>query len=136
VRPGATAAPEVLIYAAGGAAQKPRYRPVAAARAVAYATSLYGKPYCWGGTGPHCYDCSGLTFMSWQAAGKPVPRTSAGQHRRLAHLPLSEALPGDIVWRPGHVGLLVGGGWAIHAPRSGQTVTYQRASRFHLALRP
>src|SRR5215207_2506169 len=37
-----------------------------AAAAVAFARTQVGKPYCYGGAGPSCYDCSGLTMMAWR----------------------------------------------------------------------
>ena len=55
-----------------------------AARAVAFALRQRGKPYRWGAQGPHAFDCSGLTWAAWRAAGITIPRTAAGQ---LAGLP-------------------------------------------------
>jgi peptidoglycan DL-endopeptidase CwlO len=55
-----------------------------AARAVAFAFGQRGKPYRWGAVGPDAYDCSGLTWAAWRAAGVSIPRTAAGQ---LADLP-------------------------------------------------
>ena len=115
------------------------YPPFPAApgeRAVAVAVRWQGIPYCWGGTGPHCYDCSGLTFAAWRAAGHLIPRTSDQQHDGLLSVPMDALVPGDILWRPGHVGLYVGRGWAIHAPGEGKTVQYQPASKFTSAHRP
>src|ERR1039458_7862896 len=34
------------------------------------------KPYCWGGTGPSCYDCSGLVQAAYHHAGISLPRTT------------------------------------------------------------
>jgi cell wall-associated NlpC family hydrolase len=56
----------------------------AAARAVAFALRQRGKPYQWGAEGPYAFDCSGLTWAAWRAAGVTIPRTAAGQ---LAGLP-------------------------------------------------
>ncbi len=108
----------------------------AASQAVAFARSRLGTPYCWGGTGPTCYDCSGLTYSAWGAAGKAIPRTSEAQSQKLHAISFAELRPGDIVWRPGHVGLYVGDGWVIHAPGTGKVVTYQEVSRFQKAVRP
>ncbi|MFO0591317.1 MAG: C40 family peptidase [Polyangiaceae bacterium] len=104
--------------------------------AIAYARSKLGLPYCWGGSGPGCYDCSGLTSASWKAGGKAIPRTSEGQAEGLPEVPLDRALPGDILWRPGHVALYIGDGKIIQAPHTGDVVKISPAERFVKALRP
>lgn len=119
--------------------QGPKPVPAAstgAAAAVAYARSRLGTPYCWGGTGPGCYDCSGLTSRSWKAGGKNIPRTSEAQVEELPAVPLDKIVPGDILWRPGHVALYVGDGQVIHAPRTGEVVKYAPAAKFVKAVRP
>ena len=105
-------------------------------RAAAFARAPLGKPYCWGGTGPGCFDCSGLTYAAWRWAGRDIPRSSSAQHDRLARTHMSTLVPGDILWRPGHVGLYVGGGWVVHAPQRGERVEYQPVARYRKALRP
>jgi cell wall-associated NlpC family hydrolase len=78
---------------AGRARTASGWRP---ARAVAFALSQRGKPYQWGAEGPGAYDCSGLTWAAWRAAGAVIPRTAAGQ---LAGLPRvrGRLQPGDLV---------------------------------------
>lgn len=104
--------------------------------AVAYARSKLGLPYCWGGSGPGCYDCSGLTSASWKAGGKAIPRTSEEQARQLPEVPMALAVPGDILWRPGHVALYIGDGQVIQAPHTGDVVKVSPAVKFDKALRP
>src|SRR5829696_1815610 len=54
-------------------------------RAVAFALRQRGKPYQWGAEGPGAFDCSGLTWAAWRAAGVAIPRTAGGQLARLPH---------------------------------------------------
>ncbi|MEU6387481.1 NlpC/P60 family protein [Streptomyces bauhiniae] len=98
----------------------------AGAKAVAFATAQLGKPYVWGAEGPDSYDCSGLTSQAWADAGTPIPRTSQEQWKQLPHVDVTEMRPGDLVIYfadATHVGMYVGDGKIIHAPRPGRTVT-------------
>src|SRR6266481_5304625 len=56
--------------------------PPTSARAsavVSFAAAQIGKPYCWGGTGPGCFDCSGLTMWAYAQAGINLPHSSQAQ---------------------------------------------------------
>ncbi|MFJ6565039.1 NlpC/P60 family protein [Streptomyces sp. NPDC091412] len=95
-------------------------------KAVEFATAQLGKPYEWGAEGPRTYDCSGLTSQAWWAAGNPVPRTSQQQWRQLKRVDIKDMRPGDLIIYFGdasHVGMYVGDGTIVHAPRPGRTVT-------------
>jgi peptidoglycan DL-endopeptidase CwlO len=91
-----------------------------AARAVAFALAQLARPYRWGAEGPHAFDCSGLTWAAWRAAGVTIPRTAAGQ---LAGLPRARGRlqPGDLlIYRSGgpsrrHVAIVVGRGRMVEA---------------------
>ncbi|OPF84707.1 hypothetical protein VT50_0201450 [Streptomyces antioxidans] len=96
-----------------------------AARAVSYAYAALGKPYVWGATGPHGYDCSGLTQAAWRAAGVALPRTTYTQINAGRRVTRDQLAPGDLVFfysGISHVGLYIGGGRMIHAPRPGAPV--------------
>ncbi|MFF8830529.1 NlpC/P60 family protein [Streptomyces sp. NPDC015131] len=96
-----------------------------AARAVAFAHGALGKPYVWGATGPSAYDCSGLTQAAWRAAGVSLPRTTYTQIDAGRRVSRSELAPGDLVFfyaGVSHVGLYIGDGRMIHAPRPGAPV--------------
>lgn len=68
----------------------------AAHHAVAYAVAQVGKPYMWGAEGPGSFDCSGLTWAAWHAAGVDIPRTAAGQLEGLPRVH-GHLQPGDLV---------------------------------------
>jgi cell wall-associated NlpC family hydrolase len=102
----------------------------AGAKALAFARSQLGKPYQYGATGPKAYDCSGLTGAAWKAAGLSLPRTSQQQFAVGQKVAEADLQPGDLVFfygdQPAHVGLYVGDGQIIHAPRPGKTVEYSK----------
>lgn len=102
---------------------------------VATAKSRLGCPYKWGATGPSAFDCSGFTQWVYSKNGKSIPRTSSGQKSGGKVISLSNVKPGDIVWRPGHVGIYVGGGRVIHSPHSGAVVSYTSLSGFTCGIR-
>jgi cell wall-associated NlpC family hydrolase len=106
-------------------------RPVAARRAVAYALAQRNKPYRWGQQGPDGFDCSGLAWAAWRAAGLRWPRLTAdGQWRRGPQVH-GRPRPGDLVFfhtprmpagRAGHVGVYLGGRRMVEAPGPGTRV--------------
>jgi cell wall-associated NlpC family hydrolase len=103
----------------------------AAASAIAYARQQIGKPYCWGGTGGGCFDCSGLVQQAYAHAGISIARTSQAQWASEQHVPASRVQAGDLVFypgadgtwaSPGHVGIVIGGGQMIEAYATGYPI--------------
>ena len=103
---------------------------------VDFASAQVGKRYCWGGTGPACFDCSGLVQRAWGVAGVRVPRTADAIASELPQVPLDEVRAGDILWWPGHVGLYAGSGWVVEALDRRHGVVRRPATRPHRAFRP
>ena len=104
---------------------------------VAAAYSQLGVPYVWGGTTPGVgLDCSGLTQYCYRQAGIAIPRNSEDQAAFGRKVPVSEATPGDILWRPGHVGIYIGDDRYIHEPHTGAACTIASgASYFTSAIK-
>ena len=99
-----------------------------AAAVVAYARAQVGKPYCYGGSGPGCFDCSGLTMMAWAQAGVSLPHSSAAQYNVGRRISASELQPGDLIfyYSPiSHVSIYIGGGQRISATHTGDYVRVQ-----------
>lgn len=89
---------------------------------LAYAYAQIGKPYCYAGAGPSCFDCSGLTMMAWAQAGVSMPHGSYAQQAMFPAVSMSQLQPGDLVFWDGHVGIYVGDGSVLHAPHTGTNV--------------
>ena len=86
---------------------------------VGYAMSRIGCPYVWGAEGPDAFDCSGLVTWAYRQVGRYVPHQSEAQYAAASNIvPVSQARPGDVLWRYGHVGIAVsyGGSHYVHAP--------------------
>jgi len=108
---------------------------------VAAAFSKLGCTYSQGEygprTGPNSFDCSGLTQWCYAQVGISIPGTSTTQHEGMNQIPLSEAQPGDILWKPGHVAIYAGGDVYVHASDYGVGVIVSTGiSHFVCALRP
>ncbi|MGW1374006.1 NlpC/P60 family protein [Streptomyces sp. NPDC002446] len=95
-------------------------------KAISYATEQIGKDYVWGAEGPDTFDCSGLTLRAWERGGRTIPRTSQEQWRQLPRIALRDMRPGDLIIYfsdASHVGMYLGDGAIVHAPRPGRQVT-------------
>jgi peptidoglycan DL-endopeptidase CwlO len=98
-----------------------------------YAVRQRGKPYIWGGTGPQGYDCSGLVYAAYRAAGVLLPRTTYEMlgSWRLVQIPQSKAQRGDLAFfGSGHVELYDRGSWTFGAATTGTLIDYHRMNVF------
>lgn len=101
-----------------------------ASELVVTAMGFLGVPYRWGGTNAETgFDCSGFVrAMYGQTIGKLLPRRADEQAASTQTIPKSDLKPGDLVFFNtmrrafSHVGIYVGDGKFIHAPRSGATI--------------
>ena len=97
-------------------------RPIGDTEPFAAAARRYlGQPYVWGGNGARGVDCSGLVQMALLAAGVEAPRdadqqeAALGDSVPLAAVTAGQGEPGDLLFWPGHVGLLGTAHTLLHA---------------------
>ncbi|MFD5554976.1 NlpC/P60 family protein [Streptomyces sp. NPDC127068] len=108
-----------------------------AAGAIHYAQGKLGTDYLWGGTGTAAqggrFDCSGLTQAAYRSVDIELPRVANDQYNAGPHPSRDELLPGDLVFFSDdltnsrairHVGIYVGGGYMIDAPRTGAVIRF------------
>ncbi|MEV0324585.1 NlpC/P60 family protein [Streptomyces sp. NPDC050658] len=121
------------------------------ATAVNAAQKMVGTPYSWGGgnasgpsTGTCCspngssggstkgFDCSGLTVYAYAKIGITLPRTATAQYAASEPVKAGELQIGDLAFYGDsaasihHVGIYIGGGYMVDAPRPGEKVRYSR----------
>jgi len=108
----------------------PSYSGNAASTAISTAMSYLGTPYVWAGESAAGLDCSGLTMVSYEAAGVYLTHSSRVQYGQGTQVPLDAAQPGDLVfWSSDgsqsgiyHVAIYLGDDQMIEAPTFGMTV--------------
>lgn len=110
------------------------------AEAVQAARRYLGVPYLWGGTDPEQgLDCSGLLQRAFADIGIEIPRVAADQARAGVAVPsMAQARPGDLLAFGSpvdHIGMYVGDGKMIVAPRTGDVVKIQSVYRTPSAIR-
>jgi cell wall-associated NlpC family hydrolase len=93
-------------------------------RIARYAKRFVGVPYVYGGRSPRGFDCSGFTAYVYRRFGIRLPHYTVAQYRRGRNVRVRRLRPGDLVFFHGlgHVGLYVGKGRFVHAPRRGTRV--------------
>ena len=108
----------------------PSYSGNAASTAINAAMGYIGTPYVWAGESASGLDCSGLTMVSYAAAGVYLTHSSRVQYGEGTQVPLDAAQPGDLVfWSSDgsqsgiyHVAIYLGDDMMIEAPTFGMTV--------------
>jgi murein DD-endopeptidase len=124
-----------LLAACAGAPRPVVLQSTPGQSVAAVAAGLVGTPYRFGGADVRGFDCSGLAVYAYEKVGIAIPRTASEQHHAARHISLRDLSPGDLVFfrirslHINHVGIYVGGGRFIHAPRSDALVSYASLDR-------
>ncbi|MDT3725437.1 C40 family peptidase [Streptomyces sp. DSM 41972] len=104
--------------------------------AIRWALGQLGTPYQWGGTCTDSHgdtamrrcDCSSLMQQAYKAAGVTLTRTTYTQVKEGKPVSADALRPGDLIFTEGtaavpeHVGMAIGQGLVVHAPRTGDVV--------------
>ncbi len=113
----------------GRPAPKPKAGPDMGAIAARTAERFVGIPYQWGGNNVvEGMDCSGFARAVYNLCGVNIPRTSADQFRTGEVVGRESLRDGDLVFfgasesQINHVGIYVGNGRFVHAPRRGDDI--------------
>lgn len=101
--------------------------PVTNDEIVNYAYDYLGVPYLWGGTTPSGFDCSGLMQYVYAHFGVSIRRVTYDQIKDGVEVPRDKLQSGDMVFfgtwdDPHHVGMYIGNGMYLHAPKTGDVV--------------
>lgn len=98
---------------------------------VAFAKTLQGIPYVWGGTTTGGFDCSGFVQYVLRQFGVSLNRTANAQMSNGYSISSDQLIPGDLVFFSGtystggasHVGIYIGDGQFVHASSGRGCVT-------------
>ncbi len=88
------------------------------------AQGYVGVPYCYGGQGPDCFDCSGFVGRVFEQCGTSLPRSAADMSKSsvIRRKNIEDAAPGDLIFfdtehfgYATHVGIVVDSTTMIHS---------------------
>nr|WP_223189472.1 C40 family peptidase [Streptomyces sp. TRM68416] len=114
----------------------PASAPKSVRTAIRWGLGQLGTPYQWGGncSDPHGrdpmgrWDCSSLMQASYKAGGVSISRTTYTQVKEGKAVSVDALKPGDLLFTrgtaaaPEHVGMFIGQGLILQAPKTGDVV--------------
>ncbi|MEV6974475.1 NlpC/P60 family protein [Kitasatospora sp. NPDC093806] len=116
--------------------------------AIRWALGQLGTPYQWGGSCADSHgadpvgrcDCSSLMQGAYKAAGVALTRTTYTQVAEGTAVSAGALKPGDLLFTrgtaavPEHVGMFIGGGLVVHAPKTGDVVKVSTLASWQPAI--
>ncbi|GAA1634364.1 hypothetical protein GCM10009700_21910 [Brevibacterium sanguinis] len=102
-------------------------------KVIEQAKKYVGTKYVWGGTTPNGWDCSGYTQYVYGKAGIDLPRTTSQQRNAGKEISIKDAKPGDLIWIPGHIGIISETKGQMYDAGSTRTNTTKRSYEWMLS---
>jgi cell wall-associated NlpC family hydrolase len=103
--------------------KNPPYPDFSLAKVFQVAEQYIGTPYVFGGDTPAGFDCSGLVMYVYAQFGISLPHSATAQGAMGTRISINDAVPGDLIVMPGHIGFYAGGNKILDAPDSGKSVS-------------
>lgn len=100
---------------------------------IAYAKSMVGGSYVWGGSSYRATDCSGLVMLSYAQVGISLPHNAAAQAGYGKSVSYDSMQPGDLIFFGAsiyHVAMYIGDGMMVHAENSSTGIVISYVSTF------
>jgi cell wall-associated NlpC family hydrolase len=124
-RSAAAASRSAARSAVPAAANSPVPQSVSGNAVLEVAARYVGVPYRSGGKTPEGFDCSGFTAYVYGQLGISMTSQSSAQRNVGTVVSRADALPGDLIWSPGHVAIYAGGNTQIDSPKPGGTIQFR-----------
>jgi cell wall-associated NlpC family hydrolase len=101
----------------------PAYPSFSLAQVFSVAQQYIGTPYVFGGSTPAGFDCSGYVMFVYAQFGISLPHSVSGEAARGTRISIADAVPGDLIVMPGHIGFYAGNGNIMDAPDTGRSIS-------------